>query len=34
MFTLTDHIRLTKEKVENLWNKLLQIYNGVNDLFI
>ena len=33
MFTLTDHIRLTKEKVENLWNKLLQIYNGVNDLF-
>ena len=33
LFSLTDHIRITKEKVENLWNKLIDIYNGVNDLF-
>ena len=33
IFHLTDKIRITKRKVEKLWDKLLLIYNGVNDLF-
>ena len=33
IFYLTDKIRITKENIEKLWNKLLSIYNGVNDLF-
>ena len=33
IFHLTDKIRITKGKVEKLWDKLLLIYNGVNDLF-
>ena len=34
IFSLTNKIRISKEKIEKLWNKLLNIYNGVNDLFI
>ena len=33
VFDLTDKIGITKKNVENLWNKLLKIYNGVNDFF-
>ena len=33
IFSLTDKIRITKSKIEKIWNKLLSIYNGVNDLF-
>ena len=33
IFYLTDNIRVTKEKVENIWRKLFNIFNGVNDLF-
>ena len=33
IFHLTDKIRITKEKIESLWKKLLEIYNGVNELF-
>ena len=33
IFSLTDKIRITKSKIEKLWNKLFSIYNGVNDLF-
>ncbi len=33
IFHLTDKIRITKSKIERLWDKLLLIYNGVNDLF-
>lgn len=33
IFHLTDKIRLTKMKVENLFNNLFSIFNGVNDLF-
>ena len=33
IFYLTDNIRITKEKVENIWRKLFNIFNGVNDLF-
>ena len=34
IFFLTNKIRISKEKIEKLWNKLLNIYNGVNDLFL
>ena len=34
IFFLTNRIRITKEKIEKLWNKLIEIYNGVNDLFL
>jgi PAS domain S-box-containing protein len=33
IFHLTDRIRITKEKVEKLWGKLIKIFNGVNELF-
>jgi len=33
IFNLTDKIRLTKNKVEKIWNDLYGIYSGVNDLF-
>ena len=33
IFRLTDKIRITKQKVDDLWMKLYNIYNGVNDLF-
>ena len=33
IFELTDKIRITKKNVENMWNKLFQIYEGVNDFF-
>ena len=33
IFELTDKIGVTKKNVENMWNKLLQIYGGVNDFF-
>ena len=33
IFSLTDKIRITKENIEILWKKLIDIYNGVNELF-
>ena len=33
IFNLTDKIRITKEKVEIIWDKLINLYNGVNELF-
>jgi len=33
IFNLTDKIRITKERIEIIWNKLIQLYNGVNELF-
>ena len=33
VFDLTDKIGITKKNVENMWNKLLKIYGGVNDFF-
>ena len=33
IFRLPDIIRITKQKVDDLWMKLYNIYNGVNDLF-
>lgn len=33
IFHLTDKIRITKSKVDKIWMKLYNIYNGVNDLF-
>ena len=33
IFELTDKIRITKKNVEDMWNKLIQIYGGVNDYF-
>ena len=33
IFHLTDKIRITKEKIEVLWDKLIKLYNGVNELF-
>ncbi len=33
IFSLTDKIRTTKENIEILWKKLIEIYNGVNELF-
>ena len=33
LFDLTDQIRITKEMIEKLWNKLFTIYHGINDLF-
>ena len=34
IYKLTDKIRITKNNIEKMWNDLLQIYGGVNDLFI
>ena len=33
VFDLTNKIRITKTKVEIIWEKLMKIFNGVNDLF-
>ena len=33
VFELTDKIRIAKKNVEDMWNKLIQIYGGVNDYF-
>ena len=33
VFKLTDEIRISKKKVEDMWNKLLSIYSGVNEYF-
>ena len=33
IFQLTDKIRITKSRVGILWEKLIGIYNGVNELF-
>ena len=33
IFKLTDQIRISKSKVEHMWNELLSIYNGVNVYF-
>jgi PAS domain S-box-containing protein len=33
IFSLTDNIRLTKIKIEKIWNDLFSTYSGVNDLF-
>ena len=33
IFHLTDKIRITKNKVQQYWSKLIKIFNGVNDLF-
>ena len=33
IFKLTDKIRITKIKIEEIWNKLVKIYDGVNDFF-
>ena len=33
IFELTDEISKTKKNVEIMWNKLIQIYDGVNDFF-
>ena len=33
IYKLTDKIRITKNNIEKMWNDLLQIYWGVNDLF-
>ena len=33
IFELTDKIRLAKLQIEKIWNRLIKIYNGVNELF-
>jgi PAS domain S-box-containing protein len=33
IFSLTDNIRLTKNKIDKIWNDLFSTYSGVNDLF-
>ena len=33
IFKLTDKIRITKKNIEEMWIKLLKIYDGVNDFF-
>ena len=33
IFLLSNKIRKTKKKIENLWENLILTYNGVNDLF-
>ena len=33
VFNLTDKIRISKNKVEKMWNELLSIYTGVNEYF-
>ena len=33
VFKLTDKIRISKKKVEIMWNELLSIYGGVNEFF-
>ena len=33
IFKLTDEIRISKKKVEKMWNELLSIYTGVNEYF-
>ena len=33
IFTLTDRIRITKQKIETVWKELFETYNGCNELF-
>ena len=33
VFTLTDRIRLTKDKIKAVWKELFETYNGCNELF-
>ena len=33
VYKLTDKIRISKSKIEKMWEELLSIYNGVNELF-
>jgi len=33
IFTLTDKIRISKNKIEKYWEELFNIYNGFNDMF-
>jgi PAS domain-containing protein len=33
IFQLTDKIRLTKQRIDKLWNDLYNTYSGVNDIF-
>ena len=33
IFTLTDRIRFTKQKIEKVWKELFETYNGCNELF-
>ena len=33
IFELTDKIRISKQNIEDMWNELLKIYDGVNDFF-
>ena len=33
IFHLTDKIRITKTRIEKLWENLIKIYKGVNELF-
>lgn len=33
IFTLTNKIRISKNKIENIWRDLFSTYSGVNDLF-
>ena len=33
IFELTDKIRITKENIEIIWNNLMNIYSGINDLY-
>ena len=33
VFILTNKIRITKKNIENMWNELFKIYEGINDYF-
>ena len=33
IFELTDKVRLTKQKIEEVWNELFETYNGCNEIF-
>ena len=33
IFKLTDKLRITKNNIDNMWNKLWKIYGGINDFF-
>ena len=34
VFKLTEQIRLAKKNIEDIWNELLKLYDGVNDYFM
>ena len=34
VFKLIEKIRFTKKNIENIWNELLKLYDGVNDFFL